>query len=108
MGFSLFEFLDLKEGESSEKILKKIHLKRLKSELPKFVNDYLKNTYLETDDVRFFNELLWLSDNGEDCQKSIDHGGFEALTCCKVSPKNVESIWLQSWLVCSFRLGDFK
>ncbi|WP_460217920.1 hypothetical protein [Psychroserpens sp. MEBiC05023] len=73
MELKLLDFLDLDQDASLDEVLKKIHLKRLKSEIPKFVEGYLEKKFIETDDVRFFNELLWFDNKTDQLQRSIDH-----------------------------------
>ena len=55
-------FLGIDSLDDINLILKKIHLKRLKSNLPDFIVEYCASKYMESNDVRFFNELLWLVD----------------------------------------------
>ena len=55
-------FLGIDSVEDVNLVLKKIHLKRLKNFLPDFVVAFCASKYLESNDVRFFNELLWLVD----------------------------------------------
>lgn len=53
---------------NAESRLKSIHFKRLKkSKISKDESQFLYDCYLETNDVRYFNELLWLNN-----QKLID------------------------------------
>lgn len=41
-------------------LLKKIHLKRLKYDLPDFLIKFISEKYIKSNDIRFFNELLWI------------------------------------------------
>jgi folate-dependent phosphoribosylglycinamide formyltransferase PurN len=57
-------FFNLKADDVSDDfLLKKIHLKRLKQSLPDYCAEYLLVKYQSTNDVRFFNELLWVTKN---------------------------------------------
>jgi len=62
-------FLDIESVEDANLVLKKIHLKRFKSNLPDYVVEFCQSKYLESNDVRFFNELLWLVDGNISCIK---------------------------------------
>jgi len=57
---NVFNFLGIDSVEDDNLLLKKIHLKRFKSNLPNYVVEFCKTKYMETNDIRFFNELLWL------------------------------------------------
>lgn len=57
---NIIDYLNLDNDFSSENILKRIHFKRFNHKLPIFIVDFLKNEYLKTNDIRFFNELLWV------------------------------------------------
>ena len=66
--------LGLKNDAPDELILRKIHFQRVKKDFPDIVNDYLCDRYLKTNDVRFFNELLWLVKGDiSKIKQSIDH-----------------------------------
>ena len=58
----VLNFLGIDSFEDMNLVLKKIHLKRLKSNLPDYVVAFCASKYMESNDVRFFNELLWLVD----------------------------------------------
>ncbi|MDC0957769.1 hypothetical protein OAS44_07830, partial [Flavobacteriaceae bacterium] len=65
-------FLGIDSLEDANLVLKKIHLKRLKSNLPDYVVAFCESKYTKSNDVRFFNELLWLVDgNIESIKQSI-------------------------------------
>ena len=57
---NITDTLGLKIDAPDELILRKIHFQRVKKDFPDIVKDYLCDRYLITNDVRFFNELLWL------------------------------------------------
>lgn len=57
---NIFDFFDLESDVSNELILKKIHFKRTQNVMPDFIIEFLENEYLKTNDIRFFNELLWV------------------------------------------------
>jgi hypothetical protein len=65
----VLNFLGIDSLEDMNLVLKKIHLKRLKSNLPDYVVAYCAAKYMESNDVRFFNELLWLVDGNIDSIK---------------------------------------
>jgi len=56
----VINYLGLDINSSAESILKKIHLKRNKNSFPHFIIKFLEQEYLKTNDIRYFNELLWL------------------------------------------------
>ena len=63
----------LEEKVIADVSLKKIHFKRLKKgEISIIESKFLYEQYLKTNDVRFFNELLWL-ENCEFTQLSMKH-----------------------------------
>ena len=64
-------FLGIDSVEDVNLVLKKIHLKRLKSNLPDFVVAFCASKYMESNDVRFFNELLWLVDGNIESIKQL-------------------------------------
>tara|TARA_B100001093_G_scaffold490155_1_gene528954 strand:+ start:2657 stop:3604 length:948 start_codon:yes stop_codon:yes gene_type:complete len=65
-------FLGIDSLQDSNIVLKKIHLKRLKSNLPDYIIAFCASKFMESNDVRFFNELLWLVDgNIELIEQSI-------------------------------------
>jgi hypothetical protein len=53
-------YFGLEKNSSADVILKKIHLKRKKNSFPKFIIEFLEKEFLKTNDVRYFNELLWI------------------------------------------------
>jgi len=56
----LFSFLGITKKDSPELLLKKIHFKRLKIHFPIIFLKEIENEYIKTNDVRIFNELLWI------------------------------------------------
>lgn len=58
---------------SDDHLLKKIHLRRSKESLPDFSIAYLFEKFLSSNDVRFFNEFLWLSQKDDRYMKAIHH-----------------------------------
>ena len=67
------DFLGIDSIEDVNLVLKKIHLKRLKSNLPDFVVAFCASKYMESNDIRFFNELLWLVDgNIKSIKQSVE------------------------------------
>jgi len=70
--FKVFNFLGIDTLKDDSLVLKKIHLKRLKSNLPDYVVKFCESKYIESNDVRFFNELLWLvGGNIESIKQSV-------------------------------------
>lgn len=65
----VLNFLGIDSLEDMNLVLKKIHLKRLNSILPDYVVAFCADKYMESNDVRFFNELLWLVDGNIDSIK---------------------------------------
>ena len=65
----VINFLGIDSLQDSNLVLKKIHLKRLRSNLPDYVIAFCESQYMESSDVRFFNELLWLVDGNIDSIK---------------------------------------
>lgn len=61
----LKDTIDLEDEKlNAETSLRKIHFKRLKKDDDSIRdNKFLHEQYLKTNDVRFFNELLWLNNN---------------------------------------------
>ena len=57
---NLFSFLGITKKDDSELLLKKIHFKRLKIQFPILFIKEIENEYIKTNDVRIFNELLWI------------------------------------------------
>jgi folate-dependent phosphoribosylglycinamide formyltransferase PurN len=57
----VLEYFQLNQLASDDLILRKIHLRRLKEEMPAFCKAYLLEVFINTHDVRFFNEYLWLN-----------------------------------------------
>ena len=68
MNKKVANYFNLKDNPNDDLLLKKIHLRRLRFEVPNFLSEYLIETFLKTKDVRFFNEFLWLND-----KEQIDH-----------------------------------
>jgi folate-dependent phosphoribosylglycinamide formyltransferase PurN len=56
----VLEYFQWNQVATDDLILRKIHLRRAKEELPDFCKTYLLEVFLNTHDVRFFNEYLWL------------------------------------------------
>ena len=57
---ALISFLGLDKKVDKNILLKKIHLSRSKMTFPKNIIEEIETIYLETNDIRFFNELIWL------------------------------------------------
>lgn len=57
---SLYSFLKLTDNVSDEILLKKIHFKRLKFKFSINCINEIENKFILTNDIRFFNELLWI------------------------------------------------
>lgn len=61
-----YNFLEIESNADDDLILKKIHFKRLKGPLPEKLVEFVMKKYLLTNDIRFFNELLWIVDKKYD------------------------------------------
>ena len=57
---ALISFLGLDKKVDNNILLKKIHLSRSNMTFPKNIIEEIETIYLETNDIRFFNELIWL------------------------------------------------
>lgn len=69
----VIEYFQLDTSVSNDYLLRKIHFSRLKGELPYFVNKFLIKTFVLNDDVRFFNEFLWIAKDYDNVEKMVNH-----------------------------------
>lgn len=67
------EHFGLDSSASDDFLLRKIHLGRAKKSMPFFCVSYLFEAFLSTNDVRFFNEFLWLSKEDDLHAEAIKH-----------------------------------
>ena len=67
----LYSFLKLKDNVDDEMLLKKIHFKRFKSKFSMECINEIEKKYIKTNDIRYFNELLWICDDKKKISKSF-------------------------------------
>ncbi len=63
----------LTPSATDDELLRKIHFRRFKETVPAFCVSYLLNTFLTNNDVRFFNEFLWVSEDEEKRRVAFHH-----------------------------------
>lgn len=69
----VLNYFDLNVNTDDDLLLKKIHLTRLKKKLPFFFISFLSDKFQKNNDIRYFNELLWIvNGNSELIKKSVE------------------------------------
>ena len=67
----LNSFLGISENIDNDTLLRKIHFKRFKIEFPVNCIEEIEKKFIKTNDIRYFNELLWICDDRKKINKSL-------------------------------------